>query len=306
MSGPAPTPVRLLDDGLPGPEDVAGASTWSAADRQRLEELLEDARSQLQRDLILRAVDAGHGVRPVHGFADTIRPMEDPALYTACCGLTASHGAGARLEVLLRAQMDPIFALALRQGRAWEARRTPGMGLVAPVLPPAKATVKQEPGESPGRRAGPEARRTPPAQVVDLGGRTPGPGFAEDLFNAAAEFAGVRFRERPIDDAALTLAQAVAGAAQALARGLLVPVVLGSRPGDHRRYALMLQLHVSGRTRAFQLHDPFAQEVVWVNEADLLAGKELPFSDKVLRRLTAIALPTLTPGGAGAMQSGFD
>lgn len=287
----ARTPFRLLDDGAAATDAGGGAAEWNPADRTLLQELLEDAHTSLQRDLILRAVDAGHDARTVHGFADTIRAMEDHALYAACCSAPAKQTTGAKLEVLLRAQMDPVFALALRRppAPAPASRSTPA----TPLAPPARPVAKRELGSS--------------SDVPAVSTRRKGDGgFAEELFSAAAEFAQVRYHEHVIDEARFTLGEAIARAGQALARGLVVPVVLGARPGDFRRYALLLQLHVSGRTRAFQLHDPFAQELVWVNEADLIAGKELPLSDKVFRRLTLIALPALTPGGLGAMDSGFD
>ena len=74
-------------------------------------------------------------------------------------------------------------------------------------------------------------------------------------------------------------------------RGVPIPIVLGPSPGEYRRYALILQVSTTGKSRAFQLHDPFTQETVWVNEGDLFARTELPFATKTHRRITAIALP---------------
>ena len=58
---------------------------------------------------------------------------------------------------------------------------------------------------------------------------------------------------------------------------------------------VLLQLSVSGKSRAWQLYDPFTAELVWANEGDLLARAELPFANKVNRRLTRIVLPLSTP-----------
>ena len=74
-------------------------------------------------------------------------------------------------------------------------------------------------------------------------------------------------------------------------RGLPVPLSLGAGAQKYSRYALILQVAPAGTSRAFQLHDPVSKETVWANEGDLLGRNELPFSNKSLRRITAIALP---------------
>ena len=80
-------------------------------------------------------------------------------------------------------------------------------------------------------------------------------------------------------------------AATTSARGVPIPIALGPEPGSARRFAVLLQSQVSGKNRAWQLYDPFTAELVWANEGDLLARTELPFANKVNRRLTRIVLP---------------
>ena len=87
------------------------------------------------------------------------------------------------------------------------------------------------------------------------------------------------------------MADALASAAGALSRGIPVPCAIGPNPGDHRRFIVLMQLSTSGKTRSWQLYDPFSSELLWANEGDLLAKAELPFANKVNRRLTRIVLP---------------
>ena len=89
----------------------------------------------------------------------------------------------------------------------------------------------------------------------------------------------------------LTMAEALASAAGALSRGIPVPCAVGQHPGDHRRFIVLMQLNTSGKSRAWQLYDPFSSELLWANEGDLLAKAELPFANKMNRRLTRIVLP---------------
>lgn len=78
--------------------------------------------------------------------------------------------------------------------------------------------------------------------------------------------------------------------------------MLGSTPGERGRDALILQVSQTGRTRAFQLHDPSAEQTVWVNERDLLGRVELPFGAKFWRRITAISLPETSGARAPGTQ----
>jgi len=116
----------------------------------------------------------------------------------------------------------------------------------------------------------------------------------DDVLNEACHAFGLSYRECDVDgDSKMTLESALELAAQALQRGAVVPVTLGPAPGQHRRFAVLMQMQVSGRTRAWQLYELATQELVWANEGVLLARAELPFSNKTNRRITRVALPNI-------------
>ena len=115
-------------------------------------------------------------------------------------------------------------------------------------------------------------------------------GFADDLFNDALKPFGLTVDEHVLDDEKITVEKVLALATESLLKGLPVPIVLGSAKGDHRRYALMLQVVLSPTGRSFQVHDPFAQETVWINDTDLLGLSQLGFAEKAHKRITAITL----------------
>jgi len=313
---------------LPGGEDegdvrldpMLGAADdqlqgWTAQERALFAELLEDAGSELQRELLQRALAMGHLAPELHSFADAIRGMGDAGLYRAC---TPDRSKVPDVSELLRAQADPLAAFEIN-GHALKARKPKApkpleLGRFIPSLPPVDNTFvgirPKKPSfdaESPGDARRPE--RPKAAAPASAAPARPGPPgcFAEDLFNAAGEFLPVRFTERAVDvSGGITIEEAVPLLAEALSRGIPVPILLGRFPGEFLRYALILQVQVSGRNRAYQLHDPFAQDTVWANEGDLLARNELPFSDKLYRRITAIALPARSSKGVAAVQSGFE
>jgi hypothetical protein len=116
----------------------------------------------------------------------------------------------------------------------------------------------------------------------------------EDALNEAVRPLGPSYRECDVDgEAGIPLEQALDQAAAALQRGVVVPVTLGPSPGQHRRFAVLMQLSVVGKNRAWQLYELVSQELVWANEGDLLMRTELPFSNKSNRRITRFALPNV-------------
>jgi hypothetical protein len=290
-------------------EVEAQVEAWSQADRRLLGELMEDAGTELAREMLLRALAAGHTAAELHAFADAIRGMEDAALYAAC-----AVDAAADLPVAhrLRAQSDPLFALELNgrplsprleddPGPAYESadgrprprfRAPPALFVkderetfeasLARGTPLRARELGASEGDAPsfGRKPPPPA---PSATVPSSSGRS----FLDE---AGLPF-GFGFREMPVDAGRLTLEKALEAAAKSLAAGMPVPAALGRRAGEQGRWVLILQFATTARARAFQLHDPFAGETVWANERDLLARNELPFSAKTFRRITAVALP---------------
>jgi hypothetical protein len=294
MSGP------LSDDALEQLE------RWSSKARELFTELLDDAPSDLQRELLQRAVTAKHTPAEVHAFADAIRGLDDDQVYAAC---TLEEAAPHDYTVgqLLRAEADPLFAYELRGGALDPGDDAPAPPTVELEL---SAPPRLDPLIAPPRRKGafeadsrdvapqPVARKAaPPPPAPSAPGRaaaqldaTP---LAEDLLAEATRGLAVSWREHDVDaPGGLSVSEAINAAADALGRGLPVPCVIGPAPGAHRRFIVLLQLSQSGRTRAFQLYDPTSREVCWANEGDLELGRELPFVNKVNRRLTRVALPS--------------
>lgn len=279
---------------------------WPKGARALLDELLEDAGSDLQREFILRAIAAGHTPPEVHAFADELRGMSDDEAYRACT-LHDAPPEDFTVAQLLRAESDPLFAFEA-QGGTIEPNETLDVtppplesAISAPSLDPVVAALSRK------RAATFEADSRdllPPR--VDWGDLSPampaatrlekdtGPTtrFLEGLLNEATRALQLTWKESEVDlPGGLSLSDAVASALGALMRGIPLAAVIGPRAGDHRRFIALLQTATSGKNRAWQLYDPTSGELVWANENDLLAGQELPFANKANRRLTRIVLP---------------
>ncbi len=319
----AEIPRVLADQDLLSVEARARLEHWSPKDRARFTQLVRDAATELQRELLQRALAANHDANELHAFADALRALSDEEAFEACTPdpdrLGAGGGGAKAMAQLLAAQADPLVAFQLNSGElspaladdpgpAYAPKGRRPLPAPEPPRPPARPPSFEEddePSVSVSRsgkldphflgdseevsvsRAGPKPRGEASKAPAGLG---PG-SWAEDLLCEAVKPFGLTYREQVVDGPRLSLPRALEAAALALKKGIPVPVLLGPSAGEHRRYALLLQLQLSGKTRAFQLHDPFAKETVWVNEGDFIARAELPLSNKQLRRLTGIALP---------------
>lgn len=247
----------------------AALELFSARDRLRIVQAFQAAPSELQREMIQRALAAGETAERVFSFARAIRSLNDEQLFKSCVPLDRNDPE-LTLGERLRAMADPTIAFESR-----------GSSLVSPDLLLTSAHQR----ERASRDLGVSEGMAPPKPQVEMG-------FAQDLMNQGVQALGLSYREEPVDRGGLTLSQALSRAAQALTDGLPVPVVLGPKIGRYTRYALLLQVQRVGTQRSYQLHDPTEFETVWVHEKDLLAGTELPLKTKTLRRITAMALPS--------------
>lgn len=321
---------------------------WPKQAQGLFKELLEDAASDLQRELLSRALAAGHSPNEVHAFADELRGMSDDEAFESCT-IDVDTGGDYTVAQLLRAESDPLYAFELKGGEIspaddepsrpdgeaidldssqdfYQPRPEPGQKPSpkgfdtgpdpALLLKHKPVTFESEVSDSRARRMDlhdlgvstgaaparpkPVSSNPPSGPHLAVHGNAPSGAFNtrffEDLLNEASRGLGVTFKEQDVDgDAALKLEAALATASTALLRGVPVPIILGPAPGQHRRFAMLLQLQIQGKTRAWQLYDPFSDELVWANEGDLLARTELPFADKYNRRITRIALPSTRP-----------
>lgn len=283
--------------------------SWPNEAQRLFLELLEDARSELQRELLNRALAAGHSAKELHAFADALRPLSDREAFGSCT-LAEHEPHGYSVVQLLRAESDPLYAYELKGGvLSPEESRAPVMpkdvaSRTAPrrSLPQLKA-ARFDVTEGPLKRPKDKALIGQSRELGSSGARKPVPLTADgvcllqDVLNEAVRSLGLVYEERAVDgQGALPLEAALEVAATALMRGVPVPIAMGKEVGHYRRLAVMLQVSKSGHTRAFQLYDPVSQEVRWTNEGNLVARVELPFSDKALKRITRIALPLLNLG----------
>jgi len=289
---------------------------WPAKARALFDELLADAGSDLQREFIQRAVAAAHSPAEVHAFADELRSLSDEEAYEKCT-LDESAPDDYTVAQLLSAEADPLFAFELMGNTLEPNEEESSPGFTPPpkkapvtlelpaAAPPLGLAVSRKKKSSDSFESEPSGARPRKVDWSDLQSarpaekkKDPGPSssngtrFLESLLAEDTRGLSLSWREQDIDvPGGLSMADALASAAGALSRGIPVPCVVGPAPGEHRRFIVLMQLSISGKSRAWQLYDPFSSELLWANEGSLLAKLELPFANKQNRRLTRIVLP---------------
>lgn len=300
---------ELLD--LLSAEGREHLASMSEEDQQLFRELIEDAGSELQRELLRRALAARHTSKELHAFGDQIRGMDDDEVYAAVT-LEEYGPNGARRGVVqrMRAEADPIFGFTLNghsltgddEFAAYDAL---GLPLRArPNFEPAPAALVSNPasdalensiargkklslrdlGESEEVTHNRPRPTTAAAAPVNKGG-------GDDVFSQAVRAFGYSYKEVNVDSPQVGLSKGVDLMIAALRRGLPVPACLGNVSGNFRRYVLFLQVAPVGKGHALQVHEPQSNETVWVNEAALRNGGELPLGNKALRRVISLVVP---------------
>lgn len=269
---------------------------WSERGRTVFAELMEDATSALQRELVQRAVLAGHSPGEVHAFADELRGLSDDECFEACT--VESGTAGATVALLLKAEADPLYAFQLKGGALTPNEHDDAPSMAMKILKEnaraadAELVQRAKPRKAFAADSG-AFRALPPRPVT--GSRSSLQPVAtrlfEELLTEATRPLGVSWREHELDTPDLSIEQGLQQAASSIGRGVPVPAVLGNAQGKPLAFVVMLQTSSAGATRAFQLFEHGTRELVWANERDLIARGELPFENKALRRLLRIALP---------------
>ncbi|GEM_PF-2106988 len=124
-----------------GEEAKEKLNAWPAKARALFNELVEDAPSELQRELLQRAVAAGHSLPEIHAFADELRVLGDEEAFDACT-LDAHAPEGYTVVQLLRAEADPLYAYELKGHSLTPADDISGehpMPEPLPYVPPAQS-----------------------------------------------------------------------------------------------------------------------------------------------------------------------
>jgi hypothetical protein len=261
-----------------------------AYDRFRI--ILGNANSDMEFAFICKALSAGHTIDEVEEFADTINGLGERWMIQNLnvvdeateegetgTGIQQQFGnsCGPTSLQLIRAQADPIYALALHSA-----------GPVDTAVDDAKSNPENSPNsvmsdEQNAILQGHADKGTGNA-ATDRSNPTGGAWVEEDM-NALAGTTGLTFTTKIIGTA-ITLNEAIDVLKTNLTQGIHVPIVVGGSVGDTAHYVVAL----NWAQNRIQIHDVWAGSTVWRTEEDLRNSTlNLPSNHTML---TAVDEPT--------------
>ena len=274
---------------------VPGAITaLSDADYTAFRGLLTNASADIERAFIAKALASDHTVAEVTTFATTIKGMSEAWLiqnlnvFQVTSAADTGGGTGIIQQFgnscgptsvqVLRAEADPIYALALNSGG------NVGTASQTAVTNPASitnATVATEQSSILAAHAAAKTGNAPTDRASPGGGA-----WVESDMNARKRATGVEYKRKDIGDD-ISVDQALAIMTVNVGMGIDVPIVVGSKAGDYAHYVVV----VRKQGNRFQIHDVWAGQTVWRTATDFRENRlNLPSNHKAI---SALAEPKL-------------
>lgn len=274
----SPSPVFDETRGITDPlhhEIERVTSGWAQPARDTWTQLLAGAASELQGELLRRALVAKHSLTELEDFAEDIRRLPDEVLYGAC-SLRSEVQSATRLTVKqrLRAEADPLIAFELSGVHASnDDEITDGS---APLT---------------GVATAPEHVR---------GGLGETRFWVEDILNLMVRPLGVTYREHVFRASPRT--NLLRRVANALHDGHPVPGLLVRANGEPVGPVLFLQSADSSEGRLLQVHALLSKETLWLDSRGLLTGEPLPFEETPY--LGIVCLPETNASSSSVTSTG--
>jgi uncharacterized Zn-binding protein involved in type VI secretion len=260
-----------------------------AADKKSFQDLLAKAKSERERQYLLKALAAGHSLDKISAFADKIRGKSDTWLNDNL-RLTGSstgrgvqqqwsHSCNATMVQAVRGEMDPLYSLKVHEDN-------PNFNQVDD-----KDATAKNPNLAAEQKAMLESKYggTGHQGVAAHRGAAGGSGrWADDLLNQNSDVTGVTYSTQKNP----TVDQAVTSIDDGLKTGAPVPIVIGNGPSQFTHYVLVTGSE-PGPPKTYTIHDPWEGKTVQRTEDQMRNGQlDIAGSNGV----TAVEKPTPTGG----------
>jgi hypothetical protein len=246
----------------------------SPADQQKVSTLMGEAKSEPEKQFLLKGIAAGHSVQELQDFAKKIKG-KDAAWMRDNLGLTGSStGTGVEQQwsqscnattvQAVKGQMDPLYALKTHEDNPHvdQADNTDGMK-TNPKLAQEQSDMLTSAytGSVAGGTAGVAAPRS--------GG---GSGrWADDLLNNVSDTTGVKYTTKQLGGTT-TVNTAMTAIDNGVSKGQPVPIVIGNSSTSYTHYVLVTGSD-AGPPKKYTIHDPWSGTTVVRTEDELKTGK---------------------------------
>jgi hypothetical protein len=240
------------------------------ADQKEVKTLMDSAKSEAEKQYLLKGVAAGHTVAELKTFAKKVEGKDEKWMRDNLSVTGSSTGSGVKQQwgmscnataaQAVKAQMDPLYALKLHEEnpKLDQADNADGTKMNPKLAAEQKAGLEADyKGSVAGGSKGVAVSR-------DAGGDGR---WADDLLNNQSDTTGVSYatqKDPPIADAMKTIDSGVG-------KGQPVPIVIGSGAGKYTHYVVVTGM-TKGPPKQYTIHDPWDGTTVVRTEAQMSGG----------------------------------
>jgi predicted nucleic acid-binding Zn-ribbon protein len=242
----------------------------SEADQKAVSKVLEDAKSEPEKQFILKGLAAGHSAKELQDFAKKIQGKDANWMRDNLSLTGSSTGKGvkqqwstscnATMVEAVHGQMDPVYALKMHEDNPDldQADNADGTKKNPKLAADQKAMLTS--GYKGGSGGAAVARSSGGGQ-----GR-----WADDLLNNMSDTTGVTYTTKKID-ATTKVDDAVKAIDTGVGKGQPVPIVIGNSSTSYTHYVLVTGMD-QGPPKRYTIHDPWSGDTLVRTEAQIKAG----------------------------------
>jgi hypothetical protein len=244
-------------------------------DQEAVKKLLDGAKSEPEKQFLLKGVAAGHSVKEMQEFAKKIEGKDEKWMRDNLQLTSSSTGTGVKQQwhdscnattvQAVKAQMDPLYALKLHEEspKLDQADDADGKKINPKLAAEQEKMLESKYDGTLGKMSG--------GTAVNRDGKTAGGGrWADDLLNSNSDTTGVTYTTKQMGGTT-TVNTALTAIDKGVSKGQPVPIVIGNSPTNYQHYVLVTGSD-QGPPKTYTIHDPWSGTTVTRTEAQIKNG----------------------------------
>ena len=249
-----------------------------AADQEKVKKLMTGAKSEAEKQYLLKGVASGHSVTELQEFATKIQGKDATWMRDHLSLTSSSTGTGVKQQwsmscnattvEAVKGQMDPLYALKMHEENPDldKADEYDGTKTNPKLAKDQKAmlTSDYKGGVAGAGTSGGDA-------VARKSGQAAGGRWADDLLNNNSDTTGITYSTKQIGGTT-TVSDAVTSIDAGTSKGQPVPIVIGDGAGSPTAHYVLVTGSDPGPPKRYTIHDPASGTSVVRTENDLKNG----------------------------------
>ncbi len=248
----------------------------SPKDQEEVQKLMDSAKSEPEKQFLLKGVAAGHSVKELQDFAKKIQGKDATWMRNNLSLTGSSTGRGVEQQwkmscnatavEAVKGQMDPLYALKMHEenpnlDQADNADATKKN----PKLAEEQKAMLESAYAGKAGTTGKKGEATNRGDSKKAAGR-----WADDLLNNASDTTGVTYTTKKMGGGT-TVSDAIKSIDGGVSKGQPVPIVIGNSPTSYTHYVVVTGMD-PGPPKRYTIHNPGDGTTSVVTEAQITSG----------------------------------